>query len=149
MTLKITSHGYAIGLGYALVGVLVCVALATSPAPQITLPCVITDVHDGDTVTCEVRIPIQVRLLDCWAPELATPEGRTAATYLRGLAKGKSGVLQIPLDHARRTDDVLTLGRTLGNVWIDGDQKSLSERQIAAGRATVKKPKLVTKGTKR
>jgi endonuclease YncB( thermonuclease family) len=103
------------------------------PQAAITVPCTMVEVHDGDTLTVDVRIPVRVRLLDCWARELREPGGETARDHLRQLAAGKRGVLHVPLAGADRTDDVLSFGRLLAHVWVAGDDRSLSARMVADG----------------
>ena len=44
----------------------------------LTLPGNVLDVHDGDTVTVEVKRTLRIRLLDCWAPELRDAGGLEA-----------------------------------------------------------------------
>jgi endonuclease YncB( thermonuclease family) len=47
--------------------------------------------------------------------------------------------LEIPLDRADNLADVLTLGRVLGRVWIDG--KDVGAVMVADGFATATKAK--------
>lgn len=115
------------------------------PEPGIAVRVIIADVYDGDTVTVTWTQTARVRLLDCWAPEVRTTDageklaGEAARDFLHDLAAGKSGVLHIPTAGARRIDDVLTMGRVLGNIWLDGDPLSLSEHMRDAGLATKEK----------
>lgn len=111
-----------------------------APSPAITLPCVVTEVYDGDTITVEVRLPVRVRLLDCWAPELNEAGGRHSRAHLERLALGQPARLHVPLDAVRRSDGVFSFGRILGHVWLEGDSRSLSARQVTAGHATETKP---------
>ncbi|MGL4513812.1 MAG: thermonuclease family protein [Lacipirellulaceae bacterium] len=120
-------------------------AAAAGPSAALTMPCVVTEVYDGDTLTVRVSIDLRVRLLDCWAPEIRTTaadekrRGEASAAHLRNLAAGQPALLSVPLGHARRLDDLLTMGRVLGHVWLEGDAQSLSTRQVAAGHATIDK----------
>jgi len=111
----------------------------SQPPPAVTMPATVVDVHDGDTLTVEIRLPIRVRLLNCWSPELREPGGEAARDHLRKLALGKKCLLHLPLDGARRTDDVLTFGRLLARVWIDGDSVDVSAKMVADGHATREK----------
>lgn len=89
------------------------------PSPSLTLPCVVTRVHDGDTVTVEIKVTADLRLLDCWAPELKEEMGPKARDRMKALAEGKKGVVSIPIDNMNKLGDALTFGRVLGRLWID------------------------------
>lgn len=121
--------------------VLSAIAYADSqpPVPQVTVPCKVVDVYDGDTVTVEVRMRVRVRLLDCWAPEVKGGEkawGIQSKAVMARLADGKDAVLQVPLDGADRLDDVLTFGRVLGRISIDGKDVSRAMCDEGAAFAT-------------
>lgn len=110
------------------------------PKTGVCVPVEILAVHDGDTITCEVRMKVNVRLLDCWAAELSGDDkerGIEARDFLRRLAQNKRGVLLVP------TGDNLskswTFGRCLGHVWLENDDKSLSQHMVESGFATVEK----------
>jgi endonuclease YncB( thermonuclease family) len=97
----------------------------------------------GDTMTVRVSLDMRIRLLDCWAPELKTRDqaekvkGIAARDNLQKLAPvGSKAQLTIPLN-GDRLDDILTLGRVLGRVSVDG--RDLSEQQVKAGHAKVTK----------
>jgi endonuclease YncB( thermonuclease family) len=117
--------------------------MAEQPQGTISVPCEVIEVYDGDTMTVRVSVDLRVRLLDCWAPELKiknTAEkvrGVAAMEHLRKLApNGSKAQLTIPLN-GDRLDDILTLGRVLGRVSVDG--KDLSEQQVKAGHARTSK----------
>ena len=136
--------------------IIAALASCTITAHQIppetgwTVRGVVTDCHDGDTVTISVTHKVRVRLLDCWSPEVTTdkrlPESRRAAEkaagiaardHLKELALGKEVVLQVPLE-----EDLLkatTMGRVLGTVWLKDAGKSLNEIQVESGHATKEK----------
>jgi len=40
-------------------------------------------VVDGDTITVELKIPVRVRLLDCWAPETRTKDAEEKKKGIR------------------------------------------------------------------
>lgn len=110
------------------------------PQSQISIPCVVTEVYDGDTITVRVTLDMRIRLLDCWAPEVRTKDaaekvkGLASRDHLRSICPGGSAAqLLIPLT-GERFDDVITMGRVLGYVSVDG--KDLSAQQVAAGHAT-------------
>lgn len=100
--------------------------------PQLVLPCRVVSVHDGDTLTAEVTLRMNVRLLDCWAPELREPGGKESRDKLVEIAGGKSGLLTVPLGDD--LGDSLTFGRVLGRLEIDGHD--VSEQMVESGRAT-------------
>lgn len=121
------------------------------PVPGWTTQAKCLRVIDGDTIEVEVRRVIRVRLIDCWAPESridsrlpnaaqteAKRAGKAAKENLRRLAEGRDVVVQIPT--GEDVAKAITLGRWLGNVWVEGDEKSLSEQQVDAGFATRQKP---------
>jgi endonuclease YncB( thermonuclease family) len=104
----------------ALIAVLCYAAAEKQPKPSITLPCEVVSVHDGDTLTVDVKVRMNVRLLDCWAKELNEPGGTKARDRLRELAAGEDEVIEIPLAGKQSLSDVLTLDRVLGRVWVNG-----------------------------
>jgi endonuclease YncB( thermonuclease family) len=150
-------------LGILALGAVFCsLSSAENVAPRagIVVPCEIVEWHDGDTGTVRVTVDIRVRLLDCWAPEtkgrkLTDSEKKlTKAEQLaivnainaekqRGLESLKSvsqiapigsrGYLEIPFAGVERSDDLFTLGRLLGRVWINGNDVSRS--QVESGHA--------------
>lgn len=120
------------------------------PSPQLTVPCEVTEVYDGDTVTVKVTLLLRVRLLDCWAPEIKTRDahekqlGLASRDALRDLvfcdqfrndAGTANAVLSIPIADMDRLDDAITLGRVLGDIYLEGDQHSLSTWQRSMGHA--------------
>lgn len=123
--------------------VAVACLLAEQPRGEISVPCEVVEVYDGDTMTVRVSVDLRVRLLDCWASEVKTKDdaekakGIAARDHLRSIApNGAKAQLTIPLN-GERLDDILTLGRVLGRVSVGG--KDLSEQQVKAGHARVSK----------
>lgn len=114
------------------------------PVPGWTTPATVIRVIDGDTVEIEVRRTLKVRLLDCWAPERSDPGGAESTEHLRALIEATDNevILHVPLTSAR-VEDAWTFGRVLGALWpahpIDGDNRSLSTQQRAAGHAQLTK----------
>src|SRR4051812_29044309 len=108
------------------------------PALGVCLEASVLDAHDGDTVTVEIKIKTQVRYLACWAPELKEPGGPEAATRAKE-AIGKHGRIYIPIDGARTVADLLTFGRVLGEIWLDGEMESESQKQVRLKLAATKK----------
>lgn len=140
---------------------LVQVQAEEAPQPGIVVPCEVVEWHDGDTGTVRVTFDVRVRLLDCWAPEIKgrklTNEEKKltkaeqlkiaqqiAAEKQRGIDSlhsvsqiapvGSRGQLEVSFAHAERSDDLFTLGRVLGRVWIN--DKDVSRLQVDSGHAT-------------
>ena len=111
-----------------------------TPELGITARAVVNRIVDGDTLDLELRIPIRVRLMDCWAQERDSPEGLQAMMHLQRMAPDRSSVIvHIPTQRAHNLKDVFTFGRVLGRVWREGDDESLSEAMVASGYATREK----------
>ena len=116
-------------------------------APELGLcaRAVVDRVIDGDTLDVELRLPVRVRLLDCWAPEVhgaEKPDGIRAKLELQELLpRGARVVVHVPTRQAHELSDVFTFGRILGNVWRTNDEKSVSERMVELGFATAEKVK--------
>jgi endonuclease YncB( thermonuclease family) len=53
---------------------------------------------------------------------------------------GTEVILQVPTSGTGDIAEVMTMGRILGYVWPKNGAKSLSQLQVEAGHATVKKP---------
>jgi endonuclease YncB( thermonuclease family) len=107
------------------------------PAHGICVPGRVVSVHDGDTVRVEIKFEINVRLQDCWAPEvtgLEKPEGIKAADYARSLALNKPCMILFPA-RGDNIGNMTTLGRGIGWVWIDGMERSLNEAMVESGHA--------------
>jgi endonuclease YncB( thermonuclease family) len=90
------------------------------PPPGVTFPAEVQRVVDGDTVDVSVKLILRIRILDCWAPEKNTPEGKIASQALKDLLpKGTPIKFHVPLEKAKKLGDVLTFGRVLANIWKD------------------------------
>lgn len=115
---------------------------ANMPAPPLglTARATVERVIDGDTVDVLVRIPVRVRLLDCWAPEVHGAEankGKRSKSQLETLLPVDSHVtLQVPTANVDALSGVFTFGRVLGNVWRQGDDESVSQLMVGMGMAT-------------
>mgnify|MGYP001590396595 CR=1 FL=1 len=112
----------------------------TLPTPQLVLPASVVSIHDGDTCTVDVVLRMNLRLLDCWAPEVTgkqKPEGLRSKKRLEELALGKEGMLIVPLfpDLGKAT----SMSRILGRLNIDGND--ISETMVREKFATKTKVK--------
>ena len=110
------------------------------PPQGICLPCEVVSVHDGDTATVDIKVRAQVRYLSCWSPELKEPGGPEARDRAKQ-AEGKHGRVFIPIDGAKSVADLLTFGRVLGEICLDGDVDSESEKQVKLRLAATAKGK--------
>lgn len=104
--------------------------------PQITVPGIVTNIHDLDTLTVEVKQKINVRMLDNYAIELSDENGLKARDLLiEKCPIGSEVIVQIPFK--QDLSKMLTLGRVLGRVYKDGED--LSEFAVSTGFATKEK----------
>ena len=135
---------------FATLGLMIGVLAMEPPEPSWTTKAVVTNVVDGDTVDVEIRRTIRVRLIDCWAPETHMDDrlpkeqqadekkaGLKSKEALKELCLGESVVVQIPT--SENLMKATTMSRALGNVWLEGDDESLSEKQVKSGNATREK----------
>jgi len=128
----------------------------TMPELGWTTDGIVTDVHDGDTITVRVYRDFRVRLRDCWAPELEPIEQRRKWAVLRDIPpeSGMASQLhmmqlangyQVRLHVVGSPDgdfrDSTSMGRVIGDVYLRKDGTSLAEAMVAAGHATKEKPK--------
>ncbi len=109
-----------------------------APPKALCFPVKVTTVHDGDTAKVTVQFELTVRYDDCWAPELKDPGGKEARDSAKK-AEGKSGRLFVDLSDAKNLADILTFGRVVGELWLDGATESESDRQIRTKNASTKK----------
>lgn len=117
------------------------------PQPGITHSCEVVRVLDGDTIEVRVESTMVVRLLDCWAPETHRTDdptekqrGLLSKAHLQSICRpGDQAIVNVPFGSKSHFGDDMTMGRVLGNVWIVGNTKSLSELQVAAGHAKINK----------
>jgi len=155
---------WAIGIGIILFWVSVLVAIGKcqdqDPLHQKTrnhyfIPFKVTRVLDGDTVEGVIEIKVQVRMRNCWAPELKPRhKGRTEESlasekaaakasrdHLQKMALNKDGYLVLSFDKTKHIGEMFSFGRLLGSVFIKGEAGSLATRQVAAGHATEERAK--------
>ncbi len=70
----------------------------------------VLEVHDGDTLTAGLLVPVTIRLNGINAPELKAVGGAASRDALIGQVKGK--LVTLDLDGREK------YGRTLGRVWL-------------------------------
>lgn len=84
----------------------------------------VINIVDGDTVDVEVRRVFRIRLIDCWAPETRTTDlfekelGLKAKERMTKLVFGQTVRFHIPQTVAGVMQDITTLGRFLGSIWL-------------------------------
>lgn len=113
------------------------------PPRGIHFDCAIHRVIDGDTVI--VTLPgsdrqWHIRLIDCWAAERNTDEGKAAkrkAEELCSTSLCPSVQIPAPRDVVNLLGN-LTFDRIPGHLWLD-DQTTLNEAMVASGFATKEK----------
>lgn len=111
------------------------------PPYGLCYPCSIERVIDGDTIVVRVfGYELNVRLLDCWAPESRGKEKDAGLASKAALSDRISAANRysffLPASHGSLAE-VITLGRVLGRVFLDGEDAS--EFMVANGYATAKK----------
>lgn len=109
------------------------------PQLGVALPCKVLSVHDGDTLKVECRFTMDIRLLDCWAPELSGENriaGFKSRDNLKTLAEGKTGIVSVPLN-SDNIGKATSMSRVLGRVLINGDD--VGYLQVKNGFATKSK----------
>jgi endonuclease YncB( thermonuclease family) len=115
----------------------------TAPALGLTARATVDRVIDGDTIDVSLVLPIRVRLLDCWAPEMRGEDklaGEDAKIFVESLLANRDQVvISIPSGQATAMGDVLTFGRVLAHIYVGDD--SLAELVVGAGLATREKVK--------
>jgi endonuclease YncB( thermonuclease family) len=116
------------------------------PPLGITARGEIKRVIDGDTVEviC-LGVLVTIRLRDCWAPEIHGIErarGLVAKQFMEQTAPpGSACIVRIFTGEAEKLSDLFSFGRPIGEVWLRGEESSLSELMVASGFATKEKQK--------
>lgn len=118
----------------------------TRPPYGLCLPCRCIRVIDGDTVI--VSLPGSsrewtIRLLDCWAPEMDTPQGRRARDFLVHHLDDVDDLaifVPAPKNPIRVLQSLVSFDRVLAHVFLP-DGRDISSIMVAGGLATKDKPK--------
>lgn len=127
---------------YCLLSFLFLLGISQANDSELNLPAKIVKIHDGDTVTVEIAFEVNVRMLDCYAPELNTDDGKAAKKFLEEkLNTEKEVYVKIPF--SKKIGKSISLSRFLGYIYqdVDGDGEpdNLSEVMVKAGFAKQKK----------
>ena len=112
---------------------------------KIIAPARVVSVHDGDTVTVELRVQTNIRLIDCWAPEITgnqKPQGLKSKEFLQTLlVNGDNITVEVPFKE--NFSKSLTLSRILARIYkdVDGDglNDDVSKLMVNGGFAKEKK----------
>ena len=116
-----------------------------APELGIVARAAVERVIDGDTVDVRLLngLPVRIRLLNCWAPEVRgveKPAGERSKAFLQNLLPvGKAVRVKVPTGEAVDLGGVLTFGRILGEIWL-GDT-NVSTLMVTKGLATEEKIK--------
>lgn len=116
-------------------------ACCIMPAPPlgITARAEVERVIDGDTIIVHLMLPVRVRLLKCYAPEIHGVDRiageRSKEAMERMLPVGAKCIVHVPTQDADALGDVLTFGRVLGDVYRVGDDESVSQLLVGMGLA--------------
>ena len=95
---------------------------------------VVTDVHDGDTITVSIDLglktwvhEIKLRFARIDAPELSTDAGVISATYLKILVLNKEIIVNTVRDKTEK------YGRYLAEVYVGGE--NINDAMVKSGNA--------------
>lgn len=106
--------------------------------PTFQYNSVITNIHDGDTITLQIDLGFRVtyktpvRFNGINAPELSTPEGKIALAFLETLIKVGDPIIVKTFKNP--TDKY---GRWLADLYRPVDTISLNQQMIDSGNAVV------------
>lgn len=90
----------------------------------------VVGVHDGDTVTVEVRFRVPVRVRNLWAPEIKEAGGLESKRALSCLLPvGSNCIVFIPSNNPLLLMDSVSLGRVVGDV-INQDGINVAQSMI-------------------
>ena len=104
--------------------------------PTIRVPAEVVRVIDGDTVEVRVCADLRVRLLDCWAPERHTEDGKRSKEAAESLVPvGSECLLEVPLDGHDQVHDIFSFGRVLGSLHSESFG-CIADRLVESGHAT-------------
>lgn len=118
--------------------------MSNVPQPGITSSAKVKRVIDGDTLEVVISKTIRIRLLSCYCPEthgLQKEDGIEAKNYCQKIIDNSDPKIRIhvPTDDDGNIQDILTLSRVLGEVWIkdsDGIWQNLAKLLVNSGHAT-------------
>lgn len=115
---------------------------------KTVIPAKVVSIYDGDTITVEFTIKANIRLKDCWTPEIRSKDKTereaaiAAKKKLESLIKpGDTVTVEIPYEE--NFSGNLTLSRILAIIYkdVDGDgvPDNLSKEMVKSGLAKEKK----------
>jgi len=91
-----------------------------TPEPSICFRATATRIIDGDTIECEIRRTIHVRLRNIDCPERNTPDGQKAKQFVEETLDGKEVIVYIPTDkHGNALMDFTSFERVVGDIWFE------------------------------
>lgn len=115
---------------------------------KTVIPAKVVSIYDGDTITVEFTIKANIRLKDCWAPEIRSKNeeekraGLEAKKKLESLIQPGDNII-VEILHGENFSNSLTLSRVLATIYkdIDGDNKpdNVSKEMVKSGLAKEKK----------
>jgi endonuclease YncB( thermonuclease family) len=105
---------------------------------------IVTKIHDGDTISVSVTRNYNIRLLDCWAPEIVGKEkqlGLQSKAALESMLHiGDAVTIEIPTKNNQpETSFDRTLAYILKDINGDGSVENISLEMVKRGHAKNKK----------
>lgn len=98
---------------------------------------IVHKINDGDTLTISVTKTVNVRILDCWAPELSEVNGPQSKEALEKLVPvGSKVTLDVPIHE--NISKSFSFGRVLGRVYNDAGV-NVGEEMVRQEMARIKK----------
>jgi endonuclease YncB( thermonuclease family) len=101
---------------------------------KLTLPATVQRIIDGDTISVQLRLDLDIRLLDCWAEELRDKDAAKRELALAAKRRlysllfteidanqwpvGKEIIVEVPF--SSNLASMFTFGRVLGNIMLNG-----------------------------
>ena len=87
---------------------------------NFSFPAKVTRIVDGDTVDLFAGVTFRLRLIDCWAPERHSEEGRESTEALgKLLPVGSYCDVVLDLSRCKTLADLFSFGRVLGRIRTD------------------------------
>lgn len=115
---------------------------------KTVIPAKVISVYDGDTITVEFNIKANIRLKDCWAPEIKSKDKAEKEAAIAAKKKLESFIrpgdtVTVEIPYEENFSGNLTLSRILAIIYkdVDGDGvlDDLSKEMVKSGLAKEKK----------